>query len=166
MAPIPRAYTRVKTFLKTLIQGVIEANVHPLVAELGPAQLVEDLRNQLLAYALGEHPFDAPLPAEGGGRPVLQWWLDLEHHRHARVLAVGLHNATPMFKILIIDNIIQMLAIKLYSVAVNSMAEERTVSTFTWFNSRLRNNQQVQTLVDMIQVRQWYLYKVWLIIRP
>ncbi|OJT07823.1 hypothetical protein TRAPUB_1283 [Trametes pubescens] len=139
MAPIPRAYTRVKMFLKTLIQGVIEANVHPLVAELGPAQLVEDLRNQLLAYALGEHPFDVPLPAEGGGRPVLQWWLDLEHHRHARVLA--------------------MLAIKLYSVAVNSMAEERTVSTFTWFNSRLRNNQQVQTLVDMIQVRQWYLYK-------
>lgn len=54
----------------------------------------------------------------------------------------------------------QMLAIKLYSIAVNSMAEERTVSTFTWFNSRLRNNQEVQTLVDMIQVRQWYLYKV------
>lgn len=93
MAPIPRAYTRVKTFLKTLIEGVIEANVHPLIAQLGAAQLVEDLRHQLLAYARGEHPFDAPLPAEGGGRPVLQWWLDLEHHKHARVLAVSLCHA-------------------------------------------------------------------------
>ncbi|KAH9921065.1 hypothetical protein B0H21DRAFT_767143 [Amylocystis lapponica] len=50
-----------------------------------------------------------------------------------------------------------MLAIKLYSVAINSMADERTASNFTWFNSAVRNRQEVKTLVDMIQVRQWYL---------
>ena len=54
----------------------------------------------------------------------------------------------------------QMLAIKLYSLAVNSMAEERTISTFTWLNSNLRNGQHAKTLVDMVQIRQWYMYQV------
>jgi len=36
------------------------------------------------------------------------------------------------------------------------MPDERTNSTITWFNSPLRGNQNAQTLVDMIQVGQWY----------
>ena len=54
----------------------------------------------------------------------------------------------------------QLLAMKHYAVAINSMADERTASNFTWFNSSLRNHQQVGTLVDMIRVWQWYLAKV------
>jgi len=38
------------------------------------------------------------------------------------------------------------------------MAEERTVSTFTWLNTRLRNNQSVETLVEQTQIRQWHHY--------
>ncbi|KAJ7812436.1 hypothetical protein B0H14DRAFT_2856806 [Mycena olivaceomarginata] len=37
---------------------------------------------------------------------------------------------------------------------VNSMPDERTNSHLTWFNSPLRGNQK--TLVDMIQIGQWY----------
>ena len=36
------------------------------------------------------------------------------------------------------------------------MPDERTNSTITWFNSPLRGNQDAQTLVDMIQIGQWY----------
>lgn len=89
-APIPRAYTRVKTFLKELLHGIITSNSHPLVSTLGEAGLADELRYQLLAYAWGEYPFNTPLPADtSSGRPVLQWWLHLEHHVHARVLAVS-----------------------------------------------------------------------------
>lgn len=49
-----------------------------------------------------------------------------------------------------------MLAIKIYSALVNSMPDERTGSNITWFNSPLRGNQHVSTLVNMIQVGQWY----------
>ena len=37
------------------------------------------------------------------------------------------------------------------------MADERTNSTITWLNnSPICGNQKVQTLVDLIQVGQWY----------
>ncbi|KAG1879449.1 hypothetical protein C8R48DRAFT_668286 [Suillus tomentosus] len=38
------------------------------------------------------------------------------------------------------------------------MPEECTMSIFTQMNSALRNCQQVQTLVDMTQIRQWHMY--------
>jgi hypothetical protein len=50
----------------------------------------------------------------------------------------------------------QMLAIKIFSILVNSMPDERTGSKITWFNSPLRANQDVSMLVNMIQVGQWY----------
>ncbi|TBU55402.1 ribonuclease H-like domain-containing protein [Dichomitus squalens] len=141
-APIPRAYRRAKEYLKRQLQEEIVRNAHPLIKKLGVARAAEELRAQLMAYAHGQYPFDTPLEEteSESGRPVLEWWQNLESHAHARVLA--------------------MLAIKLYSIAINSMADERTASNFTWFNSSLRNRQQVGTLVDMIQVRQWYLTKV------
>ena len=36
------------------------------------------------------------------------------------------------------------------------MPDERTNSTITWFNSPIRGSQNAQTLVDMIQIGQWY----------
>ena len=38
------------------------------------------------------------------------------------------------------------------------MLEERTMSVFTRMNSTARNRQQVRTLVDMTQIRQWHTY--------
>jgi len=40
------------------------------------------------------------------------------------------------------------------------MADERTASNFTWFNSSLRNRQSVGTLTWMTQIRQWLLHLV------
>lgn len=54
----------------------------------------------------------------------------------------------------------QFLAIRIYSATVNSMVDERTTSNFTWFNSGLRNRQNVSTLTWMIQIRQWALHLV------
>ena len=54
----------------------------------------------------------------------------------------------------------QFLAIQIHSASVNSMADERTASNFTWFNSSLRNRQKVETLTRMIQIRQWTLHVV------
>jgi hypothetical protein len=53
----------------------------------------------------------------------------------------------------------QHLADKIYSVRVNSMAEERTVSAFTWITPALRSNLQVNTMVAMTQIGQYYQTK-------
>lgn len=49
-----------------------------------------------------------------------------------------------------------MLATRIFSVLVNSMPDERTNSHITWFNSPIRGRQKAQTLIDMIQVGQYY----------
>ena len=36
------------------------------------------------------------------------------------------------------------------------MPDERTNSFITWVNSPIRGNQTTQTIVDMIQIGQWY----------
>ena len=49
-----------------------------------------------------------------------------------------------------------------FYILVNSLPDERTNSTITWFTSPLRGNQDAQTLVHMIQVGQWYgKHQVW-----
>jgi len=50
----------------------------------------------------------------------------------------------------------QMFASRIFSILINSMPDERTNSTITWFNSPYRGNQLAGNLVDMIQVGQWY----------
>ncbi|KAG2048028.1 hypothetical protein BDR06DRAFT_1013357 [Suillus hirtellus] len=54
--------------------------------------------------------------------------------------------------------IVKTLAIKIFSVQPSSMPEECTMSVFTWMNSALQNRQDIHTLMDMTQVRQWYMY--------
>ena len=36
------------------------------------------------------------------------------------------------------------------------MPDERTGSKITWLNSALRANQDLRTIVDMVQVGEWY----------
>ncbi|KIL70564.1 hypothetical protein M378DRAFT_155497, partial [Amanita muscaria Koide BX008] len=36
------------------------------------------------------------------------------------------------------------------------MPDERTNSTITWLNSPVRGNQQSRSIINMIQVGQWY----------
>lgn len=51
---------------------------------------------------------------------------------------------------------LQHLAIKIYSVRVNSMPEERTVSTFTWMTPALRSRLSVPAMTAITQIRQYY----------
>ncbi|KAG1766267.1 ribonuclease H-like domain-containing protein [Suillus occidentalis] len=143
--PHPRAYHRVKEFLKPMLRAMVEHNkVHELkdpisllVHEIGAAGVVDEFRRQLEAYFHNEWPFNTPL--QDGN--TLAWWNMLLPHPHACVLAA--------------------LAVKIFSVLINSMPDERTGSKLTWLNSAIRGNQNAQTLVDMIQIGQWYGTRQW-----
>jgi hypothetical protein len=52
--------------------------------------------------------------------------------------------------------LVQLLSVRIFSVLVNSMPDERTNSTITWLNSPVRGNQQSRSIINMIQVGQWY----------
>ncbi|KAG1835015.1 hypothetical protein DFJ58DRAFT_821041 [Suillus subalutaceus] len=39
------------------------------------------------------------------------------------------------------------------------MADERTVSTIMWLNSPTRSRQDIATLKETIQIRQWHRWK-------
>ncbi|KAG2744426.1 hypothetical protein P692DRAFT_201775846 [Suillus brevipes Sb2] len=138
--PHPRAYHHVKEFLKPMLRTMVEHDkvdelkdpISLLVHEIGAAGVVDEFRRQLEAYFHNEWPFNAPL--QDGN--TLVWWNMLLPHPHARVLAA--------------------LAVKIFSVLINSMPDERTGSKLTWLNSAIRGNQNAQTLVDMIQIGQWY----------
>jgi hypothetical protein len=52
---------------------------------------------------------------------------------------------------------LKFFAVKIFSITVNSMADERTASTITWLNSALRNRQKSTTLINQVQIRQWHL---------
>jgi hypothetical protein len=52
----------------------------------------------------------------------------------------------------------QALAIKLYSVTVVSMADERTMSVVTWLNSARHSRQHISTVADHVKIRAWHRY--------
>ena len=139
--PFKRAYDHAKDFLKLLLRNDIEwadrspdnlKSAHRLIQEYQTADLIDEFRQQLLAYARKEYPFTDPV-THGD---VLHWWETLEHHPRARVLAVRAH----AFDDYDCDRCPQMLTVKIYSTLVNSMPDERTGSRITWFNSPLRGN--------------------------
>ncbi|QRW15693.1 hypothetical protein RhiXN_03694 [Rhizoctonia solani] len=99
-------------------------------------EAMEALRQQLLLYGSSNYPFSAKIGRETA---AYTWWLDLKEHPMARLLA--------------------HFALMLLAITANSMADERTVSTFTWLNSGLRNGQDVATIVRQTQIRQFYGWK-------
>lgn len=103
---------------------------------------------QLRAYFRGTLPrsyYNAEVP--------LLWWRDRLDDPEWYLIAVRHHNQCLFASFF---DLIQFLAVKLFSIVPNSMADERTVSVFTWLNSRLRNAQGVGTLVEQTQIRQWH----------
>ncbi|KAG8937699.1 hypothetical protein FRC00_002165 [Tulasnella sp. 408] len=99
---------------------------------LEPEFASADLTQQLAAYAKHDYPFNLPIT---DSESPLTWWGKLQHHSQASLLA--------------------HCAFKLHSICANSMADERTMSKVTKLNSHLRNHQEVQTLVDMIQIASY-----------
>ena len=157
--PYFNAYTRVKSFLKDLMKSIMERiQKHPnepvptLFKEMSMGSIAKDLQRQINAYWREEYPFKQSSPCNN---PIVRWQ-ELEKLSDARVLAVCMvkHN-------FFVDWLgLQFLAIRLFSVLVNSMSDERTASKFTWLNAPLRGRQDVQNIVDMVQIGQWYAKNV------
>jgi hypothetical protein len=103
------------------------------------------------AYARHQYPFNLPVDEKKG---VLKWWQALLGSDSAVILPVCLLfiNLQPPQT----HKHIQHLAIKIYSVRVNSMPEERTVSTFTWLTPALCSRLSVPAMTAMTQIRQYY----------
>ncbi|KAG8700103.1 hypothetical protein FRC09_006175, partial [Ceratobasidium sp. 395] len=96
----------------------------------------EALRRQVLLYGSATYPFSEKI---GKNMSAYQWWEPLQKNPASNLLA-------------------KYLARKLFSITPNSMADERTVSTFGWLNSALRSRQDVPTVVRQTQIRQFYAW--------
>ncbi|PIL29837.1 hypothetical protein GSI_08044 [Ganoderma sinense ZZ0214-1] len=134
---LPKSVKRLGDFLLSILRIEYEQKGSP-IAGLPVAQALDNLKDQIPSYIKGSYLFKLPLsPSED----PLEWWkrLDEDSSRKEAVQPLA------------------FLARGIFAVTPNSMADERTQSTYTWLNSNLRNRQSVQTVTWMIQIRNWYL---------
>ncbi|KAL5536596.1 hypothetical protein ACEPAF_419 [Sanghuangporus sanghuang] len=131
---MPPSLRRAGTFLLGMLRTQYENLKIPIVG-LSAQDANVLLKQQLVKYTKAIYPFDRPFhdTDHAGG-----WWKQLDIDRT--------NDAQPLAK----------LARTLFEVLPNSMVDERTASTIKWYNSRLRNRQQVPTLIRMTTIRQWY----------
>ncbi|KAG8717416.1 hypothetical protein FRC09_014313 [Ceratobasidium sp. 395] len=132
------AFKAIALFLKQLFCLELEAGTILAAAnygsdEEGVDELVLAFRTQLISYARGEYPFLA-LPSVPIDFQPLKYWTNLLKDPGASLLAP--------------------LAVKLFSIVPNSMAEERTMSNITAINTKERSRQNVSTMVHMTRIRQ------------
>ena len=156
----PRAYERLREYLRNMLKPMLEriqsssdpSVGHPDLREKGVSTSVKDLKHQIELFWNGEYPFR--VTDVGKITNPLDWWRDIGRYDGAKVLSVrniNYHDSRWKF-----HNTNQVLAIRIFSILVNSMPDERTNSTITWFNLPTRGNQMTRTIVDMIKVGQWY----------
>ncbi|KAG8945373.1 hypothetical protein FRC04_000823 [Tulasnella sp. 424] len=128
------AYVKCGKFLLSTLRHEINGNTAPRLFGGYPTTdaIVTAFRSQFATYARGNPPF----VAYHGFSSPMEYWESLRRNPDAEIVA--------------------HLAIKLFSIVPNSMAEERTVSNFTKLNSPDRANQKVSTLVHMTQICQHY----------
>ncbi|TFY73835.1 hypothetical protein EWM64_g10177 [Hericium alpestre] len=107
------------------------------LAHLSPFEALTKLKQQLTNYVRGETPFDKPVE---DGQSMRVWWERLVK-RKSNIDAV---------------DVLATLAVKIYSIVPNSMAEERTMSTITWLNSPQKNQLRVSTIKDEIIIQQYH----------
>ncbi|KAI0068562.1 hypothetical protein BV25DRAFT_1895794, partial [Artomyces pyxidatus] len=132
----PRIFKRTAVFLMSVAEGEI-LHGHKEVFTCWKSRATafkEQLRAELLAYARQQYPFNIPVD-ETIVQGVRKWWMGLIGNR---------------------AQILPHLAIKIYSVRVNSMPDEVTGSAFTWLTPKLRNRLSVGAMSGMTQVRQFH----------
>lgn len=89
--PHPRAYDRVKEFVKETFAAMADRKQdYPLLVKLGIKRASMDLKKQLEAYWLDEAPFGKVEPEKLKGVTPFQYWKQYETNQHAQVLAVCL----------------------------------------------------------------------------
>ncbi|KII84265.1 hypothetical protein PLICRDRAFT_358654 [Plicaturopsis crispa FD-325 SS-3] len=125
-------YTRIGNALMGMLRAEYVYKKRP-IAGISANDAVEQLKTSLRLYARGLYPFNRPFD---DATTPMAWWKALSDHPDARILA--------------------HLAIRLFAMTPNSMADERTASEFTWLNSARRSRQHGSTIVRMAQLRQHY----------
>ncbi|KAF7320739.1 DUF659 family protein [Mycena chlorophos] len=100
----------------------------------GPAA-VAAFDQQFDAFWRREWPFDGAASARD--MDPLDYWMELRSTKFGRVLG--------------------HFGVKIFSITVNSMADERTNSMLTWFNSPYQNRQTAQTMEELILSRVLHL---------
>ncbi|EKM60483.1 uncharacterized protein PHACADRAFT_23796 [Phanerochaete carnosa HHB-10118-sp] len=101
---------------------------------------IGQLKEQVPQFVKGAYSFNQKVLLKDGSQ---QWWDQLNADKTL------LNDTQPLAQ----------LKSTLFLMVPNSMANERTGSTFTWLNGHLRNCLKVPTLVCMMQVRQWIQYE-------
>ncbi|KAF7760558.1 hypothetical protein Agabi119p4_11234 [Agaricus bisporus var. burnettii] len=129
------AFKRVASFLTNIAEKEIK---HGHKAELTmwrnrASLFVSKLLNELKAYTRQQYPFNAPYNEDLG--PLL-WWSALCNNELSQILPI--------------------LAIKVLSVRINSMEEERTGSVFTWLSPPLRSRISVDMMGAITRVRRHF----------
>ncbi|KAG2060034.1 hypothetical protein BDR06DRAFT_1003087 [Suillus hirtellus] len=105
------------------------------IANLSISEANTRLKDLVKKYLKKVYPFDRELQTD---ESAYEWWSYLDKDRSG--------DAQPLAR----------LAVQIFVLVSNSMADERTGSTFTWLNSPLCSQQQVKTLVRTVQIRSWY----------
>ncbi|KAF5366171.1 hypothetical protein D9758_005756 [Tetrapyrgos nigripes] len=104
----------------------------------GRAQdLLNALSTELKAYSRGRYPFNNPFPRDASTEEIIIWWRNCLTNDGTAV-------------------ILPHVAIKLYAIRVNSMADEHTGSTFTAFTPANRSSMSVETMGGKTMVYQFY----------
>ncbi|KAJ7571875.1 hypothetical protein C8J56DRAFT_1086552 [Mycena floridula] len=136
VAPDPSGtLRRIAKFLFGMLKSIYHDQENTIDG-LSAGEATIQLRQQIDSYAAGKWPFNEP-PSEDSQKTVFSWWKRLTKNPDAKVLAT--------------------LAVKLFAMTPNSMADERTASVFTWLNSARRSSQNFSTLVRTAQLRAHYL---------
>ncbi|KDR75453.1 hypothetical protein GALMADRAFT_140951 [Galerina marginata CBS 339.88] len=128
-------FQKVTLFLLDTVQKeIVHGDKPELICWKGRAgDFKKTLLNEMKRYAHQQYPFNQQID---GNHAVITWWQALQGSEHAQILPI--------------------LAIKIFSVHVNSMPEERTVSAFTWISPPLRLRILVRQMAWRTKVRQYY----------
>ncbi|KAJ7587691.1 hypothetical protein C8J56DRAFT_890589 [Mycena floridula] len=129
------AYTKVSQCLVELLAEEIQSGRKApefLAYETG-ADIIQALKSQMERYTRQQAPFSARSP--DWTKPML-YWKAMLNEPEARILA--------------------FIAVKIFSVLPNSMAEERTVSTFTRMDTADHATHNAASVVDQTKIRQYY----------
>lgn len=149
------AYVKAGTYLYKIMAEEINANTAPRIFDTyaDAETILKDLRLQLMLYARQKPPFDRHSP----DMTPLAFWQSLISRPDASVLAVRWTDPPIRHSYANHPNqFVQHLGVKLFSLLPNSMAEERTVSTFTKMNTADRSRQKPATLKNMAMIKQHY----------
>ncbi|THU97975.1 hypothetical protein K435DRAFT_721210, partial [Dendrothele bispora CBS 962.96] len=99
--------------------------------------VIAQLAKELKAYSRRRHPFDDYFQRDSSTQAIIRWWKDCISEESGAVL-------------------LPYLAVKLYSMRVNSMSDERTASTFTWMTPATRSRMSIDTMSSKTAIYQFY----------